>query len=171
MREPPMPANVYESLIMLDTSKVAGDLPAVQQQLHAIMERNHAEILASRPWDERRLSYPIRGQKKALFYLLYFKTTGENLAVIEHDFALNETVMRALVLKIEEKLVDTMLTLARDEHALALQAVVDEPDDFSDMGRRGGDRGGRRDDRGDRGGERREPREPQPAAAAGGAKE
>src|SRR5205085_6153330 len=96
-REVPMPANVYESLIMLDTSKLAGDLPAVQQQLHAIMERNHAEILASRPWDERRLSYPIRGQKKALFYLLYFKSTGENLVTIEHDFALNETVMRAMV--------------------------------------------------------------------------
>ena len=59
-----MPVNVYESLIMLDTSKVAGDLPAAQQQLHAIMERNKVEVLASRPWDERRLVYPIRGQKK-----------------------------------------------------------------------------------------------------------
>jgi small subunit ribosomal protein S6 len=142
-----MPVNVYESLIMLDTAKMAGDLPAVQQQLHATMEKHHAEVLASRPWDERRLAYPIRGQKKALFYLLYFQTTGENLVGIEHDLALNETVLRALVLKIEPKLVDTMLALARDEHALALQAVVDEPDDFSDMGgRRGGDRGGRRDD-------------------------
>jgi small subunit ribosomal protein S6 len=149
-----MPANVYESLIMLDTSKMAGDLPAAQQQLHAIMEKNHAEVLASRPWDERRLSYPIRGQKKALYYLLYFKTGGENLVPIEHDLKLNETVLRVMVLKIEEKLVETMLALARDEHALALQSVVEEPDDFGDMGgRRGGDRGERRG--GDRhGGER-----------------
>jgi small subunit ribosomal protein S6 len=161
-----MPANIYESLIMLDTSKVAGDLPAAQQQLHAIMERNHAEVLASRPWDERRLAYPIRGQKKALYYLLYFKTGGENLVPIERDFQLNETILRAMVLKIEPKLVDTMLALARDEHALALQSVVEEPDDYSDMGRRGGgDRGDRRGggdrgdrgERGDRGGERREP--------------
>jgi small subunit ribosomal protein S6 len=157
-----MPANVYESLIMLDTSKVAGDLPAVQQQLHAIMERHHAEVLASRTWDERRLAYPIRGQKKALYYLLYFRTTGENLVGIEHDFEMNETILRALVLKIDPKLVDTMLTLARDEHALALQAVVEEPDDFGDFGRRGGDRGGRRDDR------REERREPAAAAPAGG---
>jgi small subunit ribosomal protein S6 len=168
-----MPANVYESLIMLDTSKVAGDLPAAQQQLHTIMERHHAEVLASRPWDERRLAYPIRGQKKALYYLLYFRTEGENIAPIERDFQLNELVLRALMLKIEPKLVDTMLALARDEHALALQAVVDEPDDYTDMGRRGGDRrdrgdrGDRGGDRGERGGVRREPA----AAAEAGAKE
>src|SRR5262245_421929 len=101
-----MPTNVYESLIMLDTAKMAGDLPATQQQLHAIMEKHHAEILASRPWDERRLAYPIRGQKKAVYYLLYFQTTGENLVGIEHDLELNETVLRSLILKIDPKLVD-----------------------------------------------------------------
>ena len=156
-----MSVNVYEALIMLDTSKVAGDLPAVQQQLHAIMERHHAEILASRPWDERRLIYPIRGQKKALFYLIYFKTDAGNLTGIEHDFKLNEAILRQLVLRIEPKLEETMLAIARDPHALALQAVVDDGSDDYDFGG-----GGRRDrDRG----ERREPREPrgerQPAEA------
>jgi small subunit ribosomal protein S6 len=141
-----MPVNVYEALIMLDTSKVAGDLPAVQQQLHAIMERNKVEVLASRPWDERRLVYPVRGQKKALFYLIYFKSTGEHLVGIESDLKLNETVMRHMILRIEPKLEETMLALARDPHALALQAVVEEPDDF--MGGGGGrdrDRGPRRE--------------------------
>lgn len=138
--------NVYESLIMLDTSKIAGDLQAVQQQLHAIMERNKAEVLASRTWDERRLAYPIRGQKKALYYLLYFKASGDKLAGIEHDFKLNESILRFMVLRIEEKLQETMLALANDPHAMALQAVVEEPDDYSNMG--GG--GGRDRDRGER---------------------
>jgi small subunit ribosomal protein S6 len=149
-----MPTNVYEALIMLDTSKVAGDLPAAQAQLHAIMERNKVEVLASRPWDERRLAYPIRGQKKALYYLLYFRATGEHLTGIEHDLKLNEMVMRAMTLRIEPKLEETMLSLARDPHALALQAVVEEPDDFTGGGGRDRDR-----DRGER-------RGPPPAAAA-----
>src|SRR5437660_3763322 len=108
-----MPANVYECLFMLDTTKVAGDLPTTVQQLHAIMERHHAEILASRPWDERRLAYPIGNQKKGLYYLLYFRTDSANVVGIEHDLKMNETVMRALVLKIEEKLVEAMLGVAR----------------------------------------------------------
>ncbi|HEX4591172.1 MAG TPA: 30S ribosomal protein S6 [Gemmataceae bacterium] len=155
-----MPVNVYEALIMLDTSKVAGDVPAVQQQLHAIMDRNKVEVLASRPWDERRLAYPIHGQKKALFYLIYFKGTGEHLVGIEHDLKLNETVLRAMTLRIEPKLEETMLSLARDPHALALQAVVEEPDDYSG--------GGRDRDRDRDRGPRREPREAPVAAAAGG---
>src|SRR5438034_6973898 len=144
-----MAAKVYECMFLLDTTKVGGDVPAADKNLRGLLEKNNAEVLASRPWDERRLAYPIRGQKKALYYLLYFRTGGENVVAIERDFQLNEIILRAMVLHIDPKLVDTMLTLARDEHALALQAVVEEPDDYGDMG--GGRRGGDRDrDRGDR---------------------
>jgi small subunit ribosomal protein S6 len=121
-----MPANVYECLFLLDTNKVAGDVPAAAKQLHTILERHHAEILASRPWDERRLAYPVEGQKKGLFYLTYFRTEGKNLDPIEKDVALNEMILRSLVLRVDAKHVDTMLAIARDEHALALQ-VAPEP--------------------------------------------
>jgi small subunit ribosomal protein S6 len=136
-----MPANVYECLFLLDTNKVAGDVPAAAKQLHTILERNHAEILASRPWDERRLAYPIKGHKKGLYYLTYFRTEGKNLASIEHDVSLNETVLRQLTLKVDPKLVETMLALARDEHALALQVVPAEEETPGENGaaREGGD--------------------------------
>ena len=137
-----MAANVYECMFLLDTSKVAGDVPAAAKQLHTILEKHQAEILASRPWDERRLAFPVEGQKKGLYYLTYFRTESKNLKPIEQDIALNETVLRNLVLKIDPKMVDTMLTLARDEHALALQAVVEEPGD--EDGRGGGDEEGHR---------------------------
>jgi small subunit ribosomal protein S6 len=110
-------------MFLLDPNKVAGDVPAAAQQLHGILERHHAEMLASRQWDERRLAFPIKGHKKGLYYLTYFRTEGKNLVEIERDMALNEMVLRLLVLKVDPKLVDTMLALARDEHALALQSV------------------------------------------------
>ena len=68
-----------------------------------------------------------------------------------------------MILRIEPKLEETMLTLARDPHALALQAVVDEPDDY--MG--GGGGGGRDRDR-DRDRDRGPRREAAPVAAAAG---
>ena len=135
-----MPANVYECMFLLDTNKVAGDVPAAAQQLHAILERNQAEVLASRPWDERRLAYPVRGQKKGLYYLVYFRSEGKNLVNIERDFALNETILRLLVIHIDPKLVDVMLALARDEHALALHSVTEpEGDELGDLGNSGSD--------------------------------
>jgi small subunit ribosomal protein S6 len=121
-----MPANVYECLFLLDPTKVAGDVPGAAKQIEAILERNHAEILASRPWDERKLAYPIRGHKKGVYYLTCFRTEGQNLRNIEHDCALNEMILRSLVLKIDPKLEDIMLQVARDPHALALQSVTAE---------------------------------------------
>ena len=129
-----MPANVYECMFLLDTNKVAGDVGSATKQLHGILERNQAEILASRPWDERRLAYPINGHKKGLYYLTYFRTEGKNVATIEHDCALNETILRALILKVDPKHVDIMLQLARDEHAVALQTVTEPPLDENGLG-------------------------------------
>lgn len=121
-----MAANTYECMFLLDTNKVSGDVSAAAKQLHGILEKNQAEVLASRPWAENRLAYPIKGHKKGLFYLTYFKSEGKHLVAIEHDFALNEMILRAMVLRIDPKLVDTMLALARDEHAMALHAATEE---------------------------------------------
>jgi small subunit ribosomal protein S6 len=133
-------------MFLLDTNKVAGDVPAAAKQLHTILERNQAEVLASRPWDERRLAYPIKGHKKGLYYLTYFRTEGKNVASIERDCALNEMILRSMVLHIDPKLVDIMLQLARDEHAVALQTVTEPPDEDG-MGGEEHERGPRRPSR------------------------
>jgi small subunit ribosomal protein S6 len=142
-----MAATTYECMFLLDTNKVSGDVQAASKQLHTILERNHSEVLASRPWDERRLAYPIRNHKKGLYYLTYFRTEPKNLVNIERDVSLNEMILRSLVIKVPVKLVETLLSLARDEHALALSVAA--PDDGTEgAGERGdGDRprrGGRR---------------------------
>ncbi len=143
-----MPAAVYECMYLLDTNKVSGDVPGAAKQLHAILERSNAEILASRPWDERRLAYPIRRNnqihKKGLYYLIYFRSEGPALAKIERDLALNEMVLRSLTLHIDPKLVEIMLQLAQDEHAVALHTANESADDLGD-----GMNEGRRPRRGD----------------------
>jgi small subunit ribosomal protein S6 len=130
-------------MFLLDTNKVSGDVPGAAKQLHAILERNNAEILASRPRDERRLAYPIRRNnqvhKKGLYYLIYYRAEGPSLSKIERDAALNEMILRSLTLHIDAKLVDIMLQLAQDEHAVALH-TANETDDGGDMEGDGGRR-------------------------------
>src|SRR5437763_16202337 len=106
-----MAVNVYECMFLLDTNKVAGDVNAAAQQIHTVLERNQAEMLATRPWDERRLAYPVNGHKKGLYYLTYFRMDGKNLLNVERDFALNEPILRSLVLRIDPKHVETMLAI------------------------------------------------------------
>lgn len=147
-----MPDNVYECMFLLDTNKIAGDVPGAAAKLHSIFERNAAEVLASRQWEERRLAYPVQGHKKGLYYLTYIRAEGEKLREIDHDISLTEIVLRHLMLKIDPKLVDVMLTLARDEHAMALRSMHDGDGDGDGEGDHEGDRGdrprrGRREDR------------------------
>src|SRR5262249_20270369 len=118
---------VYECMFLLDTNKVAGDVASAEAQLLNLVQKHNAEPLAHRPWDERRLAYPIDKHKKGLYYLMYFRTEGKNLVNIERDIAMNEMIIRSLILKIDPKLVDTMLALAKGEHAPALHGLQDEP--------------------------------------------
>jgi small subunit ribosomal protein S6 len=145
-----MRTNVYECMFILDTNKVAGDQAAASKALHTLLERNNAEVLASRPWTgaDLKLAYPIKAHnalhKKGLYYLIYFRTEGKNLANIERDLQLNETVIRSMVMKIDPKLVEVMLQMAKDERALALQTVNAPPPEDDLGGRDDRDRGPRR---------------------------
>ncbi|MCC6416741.1 MAG: 30S ribosomal protein S6 [Gemmataceae bacterium] len=147
-----MAANVYECMFLLDTNKVAGDVKNAEKTVRGLLERNQVEVLAARPWDERRLAYAIGKHKKGLYFLTYFSADGKTLANMKRDFALNEMILRHLIVKIHPKLVDTMLALAKDEHALALQMIHDDgTDDMHGGGGRGEGgggyrRGGRRHD-------------------------
>ena len=68
----------------------------------------------------------------------------EFLATVEADVNLNEMVLRSLVLKIDPKLVDIMLQLAQDEHAVALQTVTEPPEELGEVEGEGPPRRGRR---------------------------
>jgi len=140
-----MAANVYECMFILDSSKVAGNLETADKAIRAILEKHNAEVLVCRLWDERKFTYPIKNQKKGIYFLTYFSSEGKNLVTIEHDCTLNEMILRLMILKIHPKLVETMLSLAKGEHAVALHNMQEDPsgDDGvpSDMG---DDRGHRR---------------------------
>lgn len=116
-------------MFILDSAKVSGNIEAADKQLRATLEKHGAEVLVARQWgDDRKFTYPIKKHKKGIYYLTYFSSEGKNLVPIEHDCALNEMILRMMVLKIHPKLVETMLGLAKGEHAaVALHNMQEEP--------------------------------------------
>ena len=107
-----MPSNTYEGMFILDSSKVAMSWDDAVRQVHDILAKHNAEIVASRHWDERRLAYAIEGQKKGTYLLTFFKTDGLNLKEIVADCRLNELIVRELILKVHPKMVDSQVTQA-----------------------------------------------------------
>jgi len=121
-----MPVNAYECLFLLDPTKTASDMDGVKGQLHATLEKYGSEILASRKWDDRKLAYPIKGQKKGVYHLIFFKVESRKVSEIEHDFRLSEAIMRHLVSAIDPKWYEEMFAVARDDHRFALQVMHEE---------------------------------------------
>jgi small subunit ribosomal protein S6 len=121
-----MPSHTYECLFLLDSTKTSGNIDSAKGQLHTALEKYGAEILASRPWDDRRLAYPIKGHKKGQYYLIFFKCDSLKMIEMEHDFRLSELILRHMVIHIDPKWETEMLEVARDDHRQAYQAMREE---------------------------------------------
>lgn len=94
-----MPAssvNLYEGLFLMSPA-AGGDLPGSIQFVREMLERAGAEILTVNKWDDRRLAYAIRGQKRGLYILALFRVNGVQIANIERDCNLSEQVVRVLM--------------------------------------------------------------------------
>lgn len=163
-----MPVNSYEVLFLLDPTKTATDLEGVRTQLHHTLEKYGVEILASRKWDDRKLAYPIKGHKKGLYYLTYFKADSQKITEMDHDFRLSEVILRHMISVIDPKWNEEMLAVAQDDHKFALQVMHEEaPEGGAGLagpggppvegGVPGGEEGGDRPRRGPRRGPEGEP--------------
>lgn len=107
-----MPVNTYEAMFLLDSTKVALSWEAAEQQVHDILRKHNAEIVASRQWDERRLAYAIDGHKKGTYLLTFFKADATELKEISADCRLSDLVLRELILKVHPKLADHLVNQA-----------------------------------------------------------
>jgi len=89
----------YEAMFLLPAG--GGDFQTVVEPVRGILERNEAEVLALKPWDERRLAYEISGHRRGLYALAYFNAERDKIVEIEHDCQLAEQILRVLVLRKE----------------------------------------------------------------------
>ncbi|RME37376.1 MAG: 30S ribosomal protein S6 [Planctomycetota bacterium] len=90
--------NQYEAMFLFDPT-FAGSFENCEGEIRRLMERAEAEILFCRKWDERRLAYPIRGRKRGVYVLVYFKAAPDRIAGLERDARLSEHILRVLVLR------------------------------------------------------------------------
>lgn len=64
---------VYEAMFIFDSGRFARDRAALPAEVEAMIKAGGGEVLVSRLWEERRLAYPIAGQRKGTYWLIYFR--------------------------------------------------------------------------------------------------
>ncbi|MCA9239123.1 MAG: 30S ribosomal protein S6, partial [Planctomycetales bacterium] len=105
--------NVYEGLFIFDANKFARDHNALPEAVEQEITSAGGEVLVSRLWEERRLAYPIRGQRKGAYWLMYFRLGGDQVSPLNRKCELNDTLLRHLVIKIHPRLVEPILSHAQ----------------------------------------------------------
>jgi len=105
---------VYEGMFILDQAKFARDPAGAGQRVSDLITQHGGTVLAARLWDERKLAYPIKGHKKGVYWLTYFKIPGGNLVPLERQCEISDEIIRKLVLKVDDRIADALV-----QHALA----------------------------------------------------
>jgi small subunit ribosomal protein S6 len=89
-------------MFIVDSAKAKEDYAKMEAECLGCLTRHGAEIVKSVKWDDRRLAYEIRKVKRGTFILVHFNSDTQAIAKMERQCALNENVLRVLILADED---------------------------------------------------------------------
>ncbi len=99
--------NQYEAMFLFDPT-FGNSFEKCEVEVRRLIERAQGEIIVCRKWDERRLAYRIKGRKRGVYVLVYFKAPADRIVGLEHDAKLSESILRVLVLRADYVTPETM---------------------------------------------------------------
>jgi small subunit ribosomal protein S6 len=108
-------SGVYEGLFILDSNRFARDRDGVSREIEALVEAAGGELLVSRLWEERRLAYAIKGQRKGAYWLMYFRLPTLQLTGLARQCEITDSLLRHLFVRLPESLVEPILAHAKGE--------------------------------------------------------
>jgi small subunit ribosomal protein S6 len=118
--------NVYECMFIFDSNNYARDPSGVSGRVPKMVSQCGGEVLASRLWNEQKLAYPIKGHRKGTYWLSYFRLDSDRVPEFRRACQLNDDIVRSLMLKVDPRLVETLVAHARGE-VLVRPKVEEEP--------------------------------------------
>lgn len=93
----------YEAMFVMDNGPAKKDFDGLARSIQDLVRRHGGEVTHQERWDERRLEYPIRGQRRATYLLVRFQGDPARIAALERDCGLQETILRGLITVFDPK--------------------------------------------------------------------
>ena len=89
-------------MCLLDNGEVRKGWEPLKDAVAGLFTKHEAKVLSNRRWDERRLAYPINGQLRATYLLLYFAADTQTLPAIRRELEFSESMLRYMITECEE---------------------------------------------------------------------
>ena len=93
----------YEFMFILDPTLDDAASLAVVEQVEGILKAQGGQIVSLKPWERRRLAYPIAGHHEGLYMLCYFDAPPDAIQGIERRVRLAEGVLRFIVVRTDKE--------------------------------------------------------------------
>ncbi len=95
-------SKLYEAMFIIDSAKAKEDYAKMEAECLGCLTRHGAEIVKAVKWDERRLTYDIKKVRRGTFILVHFNSEPGGISKMERQCALNENILRVLILVDED---------------------------------------------------------------------
>jgi small subunit ribosomal protein S6 len=104
---------VYEGLFIFDSNRFARERGALPKEVETLVVESGGEVLVSRLWEERRLAYPINGQRKGAYWLIYFRLPTSKVVTLTRACEINENILRQMFVRLPASLVEPIIEHAK----------------------------------------------------------
>tara|TARA_R110002072_G_scaffold4174_6_gene29577 strand:+ start:30039 stop:30575 length:537 start_codon:yes stop_codon:yes gene_type:complete len=84
-------------MCILDNREVRKGWESLKDSVAAIFTKHGAKVLSSRRWDERRLAYPMNGQIRATYLLIYMEINTDSIPVLRRDLQFSDSMLRYMI--------------------------------------------------------------------------
>src|SRR5215217_2184349 len=88
----------YEAMFLFPPPGVT-DVESMITMARGMIERHGGKITVIKRWDERKLAYEIKKQKRGTYIIAYFTAPPQAVGPLERDVTLSEDVVRVLITK------------------------------------------------------------------------
>lgn len=116
---------VYEGLFIFDSNAFARDREGLPREVNGFIEAAGGQIEVSRLWEERRLAYPIKGQRKGSYWITYFRLPTSALKDLTRQCEIYDGILRQLFIRLPGALVEPILEHAKSGGVVRATPVAD----------------------------------------------
>ena len=121
-----MAQNVYECMFIFNANAYARNPAGVSKAVEDLVGSIDGEILASRLWNEQKLAYPIKGNRKGAYWLTYFRADSAEMTKFNRGCQLNDSILRHLSIRLDPRLVEPMVAVAQGKTVAAAEETAEE---------------------------------------------
>lgn len=92
----------YEGMFLCHNKEARKETDYLADHVKALIEKCGGSVSQSTKWDERELSYPVKGVSRGVYYLMWYTGDSQTDAKLRHEVRLSGLVLRHLTIALEK---------------------------------------------------------------------